>query len=75
MHLLALVSLFVTTVPAVLPESSLAYAIFGAVSINPLWATVIIYVLAYVWFFIGGRRISDHFDEEFGALNDLDQAS
>lgn len=72
MCIFCLVSLFVTTVPAVLPESSLAYAIFGAVSINPLWATVIIYVLAYVWYFVGGRKNIRPFDEEFGVLNDLD---
>jgi ethanolamine permease len=72
MCIFCLVSLFITTVPAALPESSLAYMIFGNVSINPLWATVIIYVLAFIWYFAAGRKNIRPFDEEFDVLNDLD---
>jgi ethanolamine permease len=72
MCIFCLVSLFITTVPAVLPEGSLAYAIFGGASINPLWATVIIYVLAYIWYAVAGRKNIRPFDEEFDVLNDLD---
>ena len=72
MCIFCLVSLFITTVPAVLPEGSLAYAILGGVSINPMWATVIIYILAYVWYAIAGRKNIRPFDEEFDVLNDLD---
>lgn len=72
MCIFCLVSLFVTTVPGVLPESSLAYKIFGDVSINPLWATVIIYVLAYIWYAAAGRKNIRPFDEEFDVMNDLD---
>lgn len=72
MCIFCLVSLFITTVPAVLPEGSLAYAVLGSVSINPLWATVIIYVLAYIWYAAAGRKNIRPFDEEFDVLNDLD---
>ena len=72
MCIFCLVSLFITTVPAVLPEASLAYAILGDVSINPLWATVIIYAIAYIWYAIAGRKNIRPFDEEFDVLNDLD---
>ncbi|MBR0599874.1 ethanolamine permease [Sinanaerobacter chloroacetimidivorans] len=74
MCLFCLISLFVTTVSVPLPESSIAYMIFGAISINPLVATVTIYVVAYLWFFIGGRKNIRPFDEEFDVLSDLDAA-
>lgn len=72
MCIFCLVSLFITTVGVPLPESSLAYTIFGNAVVNPLIATVVIYVLAYVWFFIGGRKNIRPFDEEFDVMNDLD---
>ena len=40
MCVFCLISLFATTVALPLPESSIAYAIFGNVSVNPLTATV-----------------------------------
>lgn len=72
MCIFCLISLFITTVGVPLPESSLAYMIFGNAVVNPLIATVVIYVLAYVWFFIGGRKNIRPFDEEFDVMNDLD---
>ena len=72
MCIFCLVSLFITTVGVALPESSIAYMIFGDAVVNPLIATVVIYVLAYVWYFVGGRKNIRPFDEEFDVLNDLD---
>lgn len=72
MCIFCLVSLFITTVGVALPESSIAYMIFGDAVVNPLIATVVIYVVAYVWYFIGGRKNIRPFDEEFDVLNDLD---
>lgn len=72
MCIFCLISLFLTTVSLPLPENSLAYMVLGAVSINPLIATVVIYALAFVWYFIGGRKNIRPFNEEFDVLSDLD---
>ena len=72
MCLFCLISLFVTTVGVALPADSLAFKVLGDVTINPLIATVVIYALAFLWYFIGGRKSIRPFDEEFDVLNDLD---
>ena len=72
MCIFCLVSLFMTTVGIALPPTSIAYMVFGNVSVNPLTWTVIIYVLSYVWYFIGGRKNLRSFEEEFDVLTDLD---
>ncbi len=73
MCIFCIVSLLITTVPATLPESSIAYMIFGGASINPLIATVLIFVFAYIWYFIGGKKNIRPFEEEFDVMNDLDE--
>lgn len=72
MCLFCVVSLLMTTVSVPLPESSLAYKVLGNVSINPLIATVIIYVAAYVWYFAAGRKNIRSFEEEFNVMVELD---
>jgi ethanolamine permease len=72
MCIFCLISLFVTTVGLSLPESSLAYMVLGNVTINPLVATIVIFVLAYIWYFIGGKKNIRPFEEEFDVMNDLD---
>ena len=73
MCIFCIVSLLITTVPATLPESSIAYMIFGGASINPMIATVLIFVFAYIWYFIGGKKKIRPFEEEFDVMNDLDE--
>jgi ethanolamine permease len=73
MCIFCLISLFMTTVGVSLPESSLAYMIFGGVVVNPLVATVIIFAVAYLWYFIGGKKNIRPFEEEFDVMNDLDE--
>lgn len=72
MCVFCLVSLVVTNVALPLPEASIAFAILGPISINPLTATIVIYILAYVWYFIAGRKNLRSFEEEFDVLTDLD---
>ncbi|HWQ78117.1 MAG TPA: ethanolamine permease [Anaerovoracaceae bacterium] len=72
MCIFCLISLFITTVGVALPESSIAYMIFGDAVVNPLIATIIIYVLSYIWYFAAGRKNIRPFDEEFDVLKDLD---
>jgi ethanolamine permease len=73
MCIFCLISLFMTTVGVALPESSIAYMIFGGAVINPLVATVLIFVVAYIWYFIGGKKNIRPFEEEFDVMNDLDE--
>jgi ethanolamine permease len=73
MCIFCLISLFITTVGVALPESSIAYMIFGDAVVNPLVTTVVIYILAYLWYFAAGRKNIRPFDEEFDVLRDLDE--
>lgn len=72
MCLFCIVSLLLTTVAVALPESSIAFMVLGGISINPMIATVAIYVLAYAWYFVAGRKNLRSFEDEFDVLTELD---
>ena len=54
-----------------LPESNILYMIFGNVSINPIVATIIVYIIAFLWYFGIGRKNVCSFEEEFERLKDI----
>jgi ethanolamine permease len=72
MCLFCIFSLLMTTVSVALPESSIAFMILGNVSINPMVATIVIYVIAFAWYFVAGRKNLRSFEEEFNVLVDLE---
>ena len=45
--------------------------IFGNVSINPIVATIIVYIIAFLWYFGIGRKNVCSFEEEFERLKDI----
>lgn len=72
MCIFCLVSLIWTNAGISLPTSSLAYKVLGDVTVNPLVTAIVIYILAFIWYFATGRKNVRSFEDEFDVLKDLD---